>query len=95
MPAGARGAVEGEQGRGDVERRWSAAGARHGRSGEREGHTAVVAALASRLGVPRREVRIVSGQRSRRKVVELPLLCAEVMKRLEGPRAPCASEEAV
>ena len=58
-------------------------------------NTAVVAALASRLGVPRREVRIVSGQRSRRKVVELPLLCAEVMKRLEGPRAPCASEEAV
>ncbi len=51
-------------------------------------NAAVVAALASRLDVPRREVRIVGGQRSRRKVVELPLPFAEVVRRLESPPAP-------
>ena len=48
---------------------------------------AVVALLASRLGVPRREVRIVTGQRSRRKLVELPISRAEVARRLAGPPA--------
>ena len=49
---------------------------------------AVIGPLASRLGVPQREVRIVVGLRSRRKLVELPLSRAEVARRLESPATP-------
>ncbi len=46
---------------------------------------AVVSLLAKALGLPKRDVIIVFGQRGRRKVVELPMEREEVRKRLSQP----------
>lgn len=51
---------------------------------EGRANAAVIEALAEALGVRRSEVRIVSGERSRRKQVELPLGEEEVKARLGG-----------
>jgi uncharacterized protein len=46
---------------------------------------ALVAALAARLGLRPRDVQLVRGDRSRHKIVELPLDAATVRRRLASP----------
>ena len=47
-------------------------------------NSAVIALLAEVLGVPRGAVRIVSGDSSRNKVVEVPAHCGPDLQRLAG-----------
>jgi uncharacterized protein len=48
-------------------------------------NTAVAALLAEALGCPRRDVRIVSGQRSRNKTVEIAGATMAELARLQSP----------
>jgi uncharacterized protein YggU (UPF0235/DUF167 family) len=59
---------------------WVTAPAVEGRA-----NAALLAALAARLGLRPREVTLLRGDRSRQKLVELPLTPAELRGRLAAP----------
>ena len=47
-------------------------------------NAAVIELMAGVLGVPRGSIRIVSGEASRNKVVEVPARCAARLRELDG-----------
>ncbi len=78
-PRASRDAVEGFDSEGRLAIRVTAAPT------DGKANAAVTKLLANALGLPQRDVTLVSGATARVKVLEIPLAQAEIVRRLGGP----------